>query len=139
MTPDKLEKIRRLAEDVRGDPATRAIAQAALKRYAQPQPKPKFRDVPPRPETVPGVRPSADYNQYTYLNLGLWRKSTSGNPTRVIDHRGRTYRVVIFKHKKTPTWGWMRADVDTEDTVFSSRFTSMAEAHRDSWSSLMSL
>jgi hypothetical protein len=30
MTPQKLAKIRRLAEDTRGDPATRAIAQAAL-------------------------------------------------------------------------------------------------------------
>jgi hypothetical protein len=129
MTPDKLEKIRKLAADVRGDPATRAIAQAALKRYAQP----------PQPKTVPGIKPSAEHDRYAFMDVGMWRTTANGNPTRFVDHKGRTYRIVIFKHKKTPTWGWMRIDVDADETEFSGRFSSLSEAHRDSWQSLMTL
>jgi hypothetical protein len=135
MTFEKLAKIRALADDPRGDPATRAIAQAALKRYAQEKPKPKaasFIDT-----RHPGMKTSAEYDRYRFMDLGSWRKTASGNPTFTIAIRGKMWRVVLFKHKKTPTYGWMRIDVFSEETPeFSGRFATMAEAHEDLWNIL---
>lgn len=135
MTPEKLEKIRRLAEDVRGDPATRAIAQAALKRYAKEDPVNNPHDVWRDPRH-PGMKTSAEYDRYRFMDLATWRKSANGNPTHAIVMGGKLWRVVLFKHKKTPTWGWMRIDTINDETEFSGRFSTLAAAHEDAWKSL---
>ena len=138
MTPDKLEKIRRLAEDPRGDPATRAIAQAALRRYAQPEPA--FQDVPPwKDPRHEGMKTSAEYDRYRFMDLGSWKKSANGNLVHAIVHGGIPYRIVIFRHKKTPTWGWLRANTLNEQTEFSGRFSTVGEAHESAWKSLTTL
>jgi hypothetical protein len=140
MTPQKLAKIRRLAEDTRGDPATRAIAQAALKRYAEEQPKPQFRDVPPwEDRRVPGMKTSAEHERFMFMDIGAWRKSANGNPVFNIARGGILYRIVIFRHKKTPTWGWMRVNTSNDETDFSSRFATMGEAHSAAWRMLTAL
>jgi hypothetical protein len=139
LTPEKLEKIRRLANDVRGDPATRAIAQAALKRYAQGEPEPQFRDIPKYEDRVhPGMRQSPDYIHRRFADLGTWdRTKSGGNPTTMVIHAGRAYRIVLFKHRKSPTYGWMRIDTVTDETEFSGKFQTMAEARDAAWTSLM--
>jgi hypothetical protein len=135
MTPEKLAKIQALANDPRGDPATRVIAQAALKRYyAEVNAKPK----PEPPQFVdrrhPGMKTSPEYDRYRFLDLGSWRKTVNGNPTFSITIKGKMWKVVLFQHKKTPTYGWMRVNVITEETEFSGRkFPTMAEAHQDIW------
>jgi hypothetical protein len=135
LTPAKLEKIRALANDVRGDAATRAIALAALKRYAAPEPA--VHDIPPlRNQPHPGMRRSPDYEKYVFMDLGQWKTSANGNLTYVITRGGRTYRIVLFKHKKTPTWGWLKIHIDTDQTEFSGRFQTMGAAHRDAWEHL---
>ncbi len=139
MTPEKLEKIRRLAEDIRGDPATRAIALAALKRYSQPQPEPvhvgaAFSDLHNRP----GVPRSAEWERQTFMNLYQWKRSKSGNFHHSVSHKGRGYHIVLFPHKKTPTFGWLR-DSDGLETVWSGRFRTIGEAHANAWASLMAI
>lgn len=138
MTPEKLAKIRALAEDARGDPAIRAVAQAVLKRYAQPEPKPAFEDVPPFVDPrVEGMRTSAEYDRWRFMDLGSWKRTVNGNPTHVITVKNRTWRIVLFKHKKTPTWGWMKIDtIRGGDPEFSGKFTTMAAAHGDAWKTL---
>jgi hypothetical protein len=140
LNPQKLAKIRALADDPRGDPATRAIAQAALKRYATEPPKPEFHDVPPyRNQQHPGMRTSAEYDRYRFMDLGNWKTTANGNPTQLVTHKWRTYRIVLFRHKKRPTHGWMRIDVITDKTEFSGAFKTQAEAHADAWKSLMAI
>jgi hypothetical protein len=140
LSPEKLEKIRALANDTRGDPATRAIAQAALKRYAAEPPKPPPRPgVDPHNYQHPGMRTSPEYDRYRFMDLGAWKTTTKGNPTYVMVHRGRSYRIVLFRHKKRPTHGWMRIDTITEDVVFSGAFSTIGEAHNDAWKSLMAI
>jgi hypothetical protein len=135
MITDKLAKIRALADDPRGDPATRAIAQAALKRYAE---EVNARPKPDAPQFVdrrhPGMKTSPEYDRYRFLDLGSWRKTVNGNPTFSITIKGKVWKVVLFQHKKTLTYGWMRVNVITEETEFSGRkFSTMAEAHQDIW------
>lgn len=137
MTPDKLEKIRRLAEDHRGDPATRAIAQAALKRYAEEpsfQEAPRYRDV-----RHPGVKTSAEFDRFKFMDLGSWKKSASGNPVYSIARNGVPYKIVLFRHKKSPTFGWMRINTFNDETEFSGRFLTIGEAHEAAWKMLMGL
>jgi hypothetical protein len=140
MTPEKLAKIQRLAEDPRGDPATRAIAQAALKRYAPP---PRFKDVqeegPRRNFQHPGLKTSAQYDRYRFMDRATWKVTTNQNPTILVSHKGEPYRIVLFAHKKTPTFGWMRVHMLTDVTEFSGKFKTLAEAHEAAWISLTRL
>jgi hypothetical protein len=133
----QLAKIRALAADERGDPATRAVAQAALKRYASytdPHTQTSKNPYQFVDQRHPGMKTSAEYDRYRFLDLGSWRLTTAGNPTFSIAINGKMWRVVLFKHKKTPTYGWMRIDMFSEETEFSSRrFKTMAEAHQDIW------
>jgi hypothetical protein len=126
---------------MRGDPATRAIAQAALKRYATGSNEPAaFHDVPPyRNQQHPGMRTSAEYDRFRFMDLGNWKTTANGNPTHIIVHKGRSYRIVLFKHKKSPTHGWMRIDTITDRTEFSGKFRTLAEAHLNAWTSLMAM
>jgi hypothetical protein len=150
MTPAKLEKIRRLAEDLRGDPATRMIAKKILERY---QKEPTFEDVPdpdaaikkhfygdPRNPPNPRMRTSDEYEKHVFMSLHNWgRSKQSNNLVHSFTHKGRAYRVVLFAFKKSPTYGWLRVDVARGQEIWSGRFNSMPEAHADSWKSLQSI
>jgi hypothetical protein len=135
VTPDKLAKIRALAMDMRGDPATRMVAMEILRRY-EPE-EPAWHDVkedePPNP---PGMKNSEEYEQFIFLSLHNWGKSASGNFVHTFTYKNRAYRVVLFKHKKTPTWGWLRVDIATSAEVWSGRFANVTEAHRDAWAKM---
>jgi hypothetical protein len=141
LNPEKLKKIRALANDHRGDPATRAIAQAALKRYAQEPPRPAPQPgADPRDHQHPGMRTSAEYDRFRFMDLSTWKITANGNQTHLIVHKGKQYRIVLFRHKKRPTYGWMRIDVIADsDPVFSGAFRTIGEAHADAWKSLMAI
>jgi hypothetical protein len=139
VTPEKLAKIRALAEDLRGDPATREIARAALRRYAKEEPL-EFHDVPPAPENPAGMRNAPEYEQYVFMSLRNWgRVKSTGNFVHTCSHKGRGYRVVLFSHKKTPTFGWLRVDVASNVEVWSGKFSDLQGAHRNAWESLKSI
>lgn len=139
MTPAKLAKIRALAADTRGDPATRAIAQAALKRYAaEPPESVKVRPNPSDPRH-PGMRTSPEYDRFRFMDIGAWKTTAKGNPTYLIVVKGRSFRIVMFQHKKRPTHGWMRVDTITDEVEFSRSFSTLQEAHEDAWNSLMAI
>lgn len=139
MNAQKLAKIKAIADDMRGHPEVRRVAQEMYRRYAaeaeaKPKPKP-FRDT--RHE---GMKTSAAYDRYMFMDLGSWRRAAAtGNPFFHATHNGRPYFFVIFKHKKTPTYGWVRTDETTKETVFSGRFATMAEAHEDAWKTLQAI
>jgi hypothetical protein len=138
VTPDKLAKIRALAEDMRGDPATRMIALKILARYAKDE-EPVFHDVPPAPENPAGMHNAPEYERYTFMSLRNWGRSKNGNFVHTTSHKGRGYRVVLFPYKKTPTFGWVRTDVATNQEVWSGRFSDLEGAHRNAWESLKSI
>jgi hypothetical protein len=141
LNPEKLAKIRALANDVRGDPATRAIAKAALKRYASSDAAIPEQELwnnarnPPNPR----MQNTPEYNRFRFMDLSNWRTTANGNPTHLIVHKGKSYRVVLFKHKKRPTHGWMRIDTITDATEFSGAFKTVEEAHADAWKSLLAI
>jgi hypothetical protein len=137
MNEEKLAKIKALAEDRRGDPATRAIAQRAYARYAKEPPPRVEPEWQPRNAQHEGMKTSPEYDRYMFLNLGGWRKSKNGNPYHTTKHKGLAYHFVLFQHKKSPTWGWLRTNQpDNEQPVFSGRFNTLAEAHADAWKKL---
>lgn len=141
MTPEKLAKIRALANDARGDPATRAIAQAVLRRYAK-EPEPQFHDVPPpRDPRHPGMRTSPEYDRYIFMDLANWGETHNGNPIHTTNWKGVSYVVVLFQHKRTPTYGWMRTKAGGANVpIFSLvKYATQSEAHRAAWESLQSL
>jgi hypothetical protein len=128
VTPAKLEKIRRLADDIRGDPATRMIAREILARY---QAEPSFSDAPkPEPEPKnppnPRMRNSDEYERHTFMSLSNWgRVKTTGNFVHTFTYKGRGYRVILFARKKSPTYSWLRVDVARNQEVWSGRFNSL--------------
>ena len=64
MTPERLAKIRAIAEDPRADPATRAIAQAKL----DAEPKPSTRN-----PLHPGMRTTPEYERFKRAMQGKKR------------------------------------------------------------------
>jgi hypothetical protein len=152
MRIELIKKIQALANDARGDPATRARAQEKLASLRKTHPdlfheadiKAKFggdprnqwRDVRPDPR-VHGMRMDPAYEYFIFSDLNLWDETKTGNKTIVLFHKGVNFRIVLFRHKKTPTWGWMRIDDFHHTTEFSGRFKTIEEAQSDSWASLM--
>ena len=137
MKPDKLAKIRALAADKRGDPATRQVAIEILKRYeAFVDDEPTWT---PPPKNPSGPGNTFDYEKQAFMSLRDWKRSTAGNFVHTCTFKGRAYRVVIFKHKKTPTYGWLRVDIMRDEEVWSGRFRDIQEAHQDAWKNLQSL
>lgn len=142
MNPARIAKIKALAEDARGDPATRARAQEKLTVLRTLHPhlfeaeKPKFHNVQQDPR-VHGMRRDQAYEYYIFTDLSLWGETKAGNKVHHAYHKGIIYRIVLFQHHKTPTWGWMRINDTQGGTVFSQRFGTMEEAHADAWANLM--
>jgi hypothetical protein len=130
VNPAKLAKIRALAEDQRGDPKVREVARRFLAIN-----KPAFT---PTPTQHPGLRTSLEYDKFLFMNLANWGKSkTTGNYVHDISWKGRAYTIILFKHKQTLTYGWLRTCGSTKD--FSGKYNTLAEAHRDAWTSLTRL
>lgn len=139
ITPEKLKKIRALAEDIRGDPATREVAHRIYARYSkeplEPPPKPKpFYD-----NRVPGMKPSPEHERYIFMDLGQWKKTVNSNISHMILHKEILWRIVLFRHKNTSAWHWLRINTMTKQSEFSRRFATLAEAHEDAWTSLMAI
>jgi hypothetical protein len=124
------EKVKAVADDPRGDPATRAAAIARLAKLKPPTP---FN------QRNPGLQPSFDYERYTFMDLSNWSRTANGNRSHVVTHKGKTYRIVLFEYKQVPDYGWLRIGVGDPARDFSGRFHSLGEAHRDAWTSLMKL
>ena len=83
MRPELIEKIKRLADDARGDPATfvserrkssRRIVVLISHLFETPKPKPSPRD--PR---VHGMRTDPVYDYYVFTDLASWDKTKNGN------------------------------------------------------------
>lgn len=124
MTPEKLAKVRALAEDIRGDPKIRAVAQRILDANWTPPPNPQH----------PGLRTSEEYDRYVFMSLDNWGQSARGNYVHTTNWDGRSYRIVLFQHKKTPTWGWLRIDVKTDTETWSrNKYDTLREAHESAW------
>lgn len=142
MTPEKLEKIRALANDLRGDPATRMIALKILARYAA---EPTFHDIGDDelepPKNPPGMKNSDEYEQHVFMSMHNWGRSQNGNLVHSFTHKGKAYRVTLFAYKKSPTYGWVRTELTrTNSEVWcSNKFRDLGEAHRDAWASLTRL
>ena len=138
MTPQRLAKIRALATDLRGDPATRMVALEILRRY---EPEPEFHDVEDKPQNPPNprMRNSDEYEHHMFMSLRNWGKSANGNFVHSFTHKGRAYRVVLFKHKKTPTYGWLLVDIARGVEEWSGRFNSMPAAHVNAWAKIMTI
>jgi hypothetical protein len=136
----RIAKIKALADDTRGDPATRQRAQEKLEAYRGSYPHlfetPKPRK-PPRDPRVYGMRTDPVYEYYLYTDLGRWGRSKNGNLAFNIAHKGINYKIVLFKHKRTDTYGWMRVDTFNNQTEFSGRFGTIGEAQGDAWANLM--
>ena len=135
MTPARRAKIKALAEDARGNPATRAIAQRMLKRYPEP---PK----PPRQQRVSGVERSPEYLQFIFMDLNRWKpygKKGQGL-SHITSYGGIAYKFVLYKFSQPigAVWGWKRTsgkDVKVSHTLFETR----TEAHKDAWKSLQTI
>jgi hypothetical protein len=142
MRAELIQKIKRLADDARGDPATRARAKEKLEAYRGSHPHlfetPKA-GKPPREPRVHGLRTDPVYDYYVFTDLGQWDKTKNGNLTYLIYHKGINYRIILFKHKRTDTYGWLRVDTFNDKTEFSGRFGTIGEAQGDAWATLMTI
>ena len=127
MDPAKLAKIKALAEDARGDPKLRAIAQ---RFFDENKPSPST----PKSNIHPGLRTSQEYERFLFMNLANWGKSKTGNYVHDVSWNGALYTIILFKHKQTPTYGWLRTHGAAK--AFSGKYGTLVEAHRSAWDSL---
>ena len=143
MTPERLGKIRRLAEDERGHPEVRQRAREKYNSYRGSHPW-LFEEEKPKPKPKPdprvhGMRTDPAYEYYVFMDLSQWGRTKAGNNlAHIVFHKNVSYRIVLFQHKKSPTWGWMRVPIAADSVpTFSSKFATVGEAHADAWGSLM--
>lgn len=124
MTPERLAKIRALAEHPSTNPRMREIAKRILNEHWTPPPN----------KPNPGTRTSEEYDRFIFMDLDNWGQSASGNYVHTTKWENRDYRFVLFKHKKTPTWGWLRVDIKTESETWSrNKYATLREAHESAW------
>ena len=83
------------------------------------------------------MRTDPVYDYYLFTDLGNWDRTRSGNLVFNVYHKGVNYKIVLFKHKKTDTYGWMRVDTFNDRTEFSGRSLYDRGSAGDSWASLM--
>jgi hypothetical protein len=78
-----------------------------------------------------------------FMDMDNWRESGAGNPTiGNVAMKGVEYRVVLFRHKKTPTFGYLIIEVDADEdaeTFSNVRYATQNEAHRAAWEALCAL
>lgn len=89
---------------------------------------------PPPNQPNPGTRTSEEYDQFIFMNLDNWGESANGNYVHTTKWEGRDYRFVLFRHKKTPTWGWLRVDIKSDTETWSrNKYATLREAHESAW------
>jgi hypothetical protein len=142
MTPERLAKIKAIAEDPNCHPRIRAVAQQKLEAhisFEEPAP-PQHQAHRNAAEQHPGVKPTPEYIRFRYMDVGNWGRTKNGNPIHTTTIGGRTYKIVLFAFKRSIGFGWMRIDAETQNQIFcETRHSTIQEAHQDSWESLMRL
>jgi hypothetical protein len=154
LTPRKIAAIKALADDVRGDPNTRAAAQAKLEQYRREHPEifsetmhdrilraakevaaKRYTNNPPNPRR----RHTDEFAKWRFFEMDNWKHKPNGNYTIIISTGFDSYLVTLFRHKATPTWGWSRVPMENwlDTPVFSySKFETVGQAREDAWTSL---
>jgi hypothetical protein len=95
---------------------------------------------PPRPSPGPAPTPFSAREKAIFLDLDQWDETANGNPTIVMRARGRRMRVVLFKHKQTPTFGYLITDIAAEAKTFSNvRYPNRAGALLGAWEALCAI
>ena len=149
---EQILKIARLAGDERAHPMMRQVAFDKLATFQETHPHlfwtpgqdepvgaPMWADVPDAPGSAAPPHPTPSSGSPAWFtNLNDWGKTSNGNPTIVVCEPGKPdYRTVLFAHKRTPTFGWLRIDASTDIEVFSqTRYATRDEALRASWEAL---
>jgi hypothetical protein len=150
-SPELIAKIRKVAEDLRGEPAIRKVARLKLESFQKTHPHlfeppkpwaPPPRSPQPKSPQNSGMRPSPQWQAYVYFDMSRWKETSSGNLSAVASANGVAYRMILFRYKTTGEWGWIRFTVGEgpESKLFSpNRYATREEAHKDSWAHLQSL
>jgi|SRR6516162_4866618 hypothetical protein len=135
MTPERLEKIIAIASDLRGNAHIRKVAAEMVVRARKEHPH-LFPDIE-KARRHPGLHVDPNHERFVYSDLEAWHKTASGNRTRVFSRGGKSYRLVIFKYKKAPRFGWLIINCDTDEQQFcTEKFMDMDLARRDAWNVL---
>jgi hypothetical protein len=87
---------------------------------------------PPKPLTAK--------DRARFMDVRNWRETSNGNPSILLMVKGAEYRVVLFKHKKTPTFGALRINTDTDESTFMRGWRpTREEARLGAWRELAAL
>lgn len=150
-THELLIKIAKLAGDERGNPMVRQIALDKLAAFQQTHPHLFWieGEGDPLPWTdvatdadapEPPAPPISANDKARFMNVAKWMRTANGNLSIVIAVKGVDYRVVLFKYKKTPMFGWLRIDVDIDAQVFSQmKYATHDEARIGAWEALCAI
>jgi hypothetical protein len=152
-TRELVLKIARLAGDERGDAATRAIAFAKLEALRAEHPHlfvleespPTAEDAAPwsdvadvaddAPQAPPPTKGKA-----RFMDIRNWKATAAGNPTITATVRGVEFRVVLFKYKRSPAYGFLIINTDTDKETFSERrYPTEVAAHEGAWDALSAI
>jgi len=135
MTPARLAAIRAIADDERGDPNTRAIAQAKLAEYYGKNPRGEqicgHIHMDARNQPNPRLRKAPEHDKFRFMDMGQWKRTKSGNYTIVL---GAT-RVTLWRRKVSRRWTWVKEDFFSYglDQFTPRDFETIGDAQRDAW------
>lgn len=92
-------------------------------------------------ESPPWPPAPSDKDRARFLDINRWRQTANGNlSTLVAMARGQGCRIVLFQHKKTPTFGRLRIDLETDEEVFSKvRYATRDAALEGAWRDLCAI
>jgi hypothetical protein len=92
MDKEKLKKIKALADDARGNPQLRAVAQAMYQKFLNKTIKEQK------------VLIENDIEDFIYFD---WEISRNGNPYKIVEEYYGTFQVTIYPHKfKDGQYNW---------------------------------
>ena len=118
MTPCRpaaqIAKIKAVADDVRGHPAIRRVAQDKLEARRS---HPHLFQSSARARAADGLEPLCGRRgaELEFMDPSNWTATANGNASIFLTLRGVELRVVLFDHKKTSTWGWLIIELDDGD------------------------
>ena len=133
MNRERLEKIIRIAADVRANPNVRGVAESMIKKIRVSHPH-LFAQQRTR---HPGLQLDPKYERYIFADLEQWHTAKGGSRYKSLMRNGKAYKIVLSKRlsiDKRTHYAWTIHNVDDGTVDVSLEpYTTIDNARMGAW------